>query len=544
MNWKKIALSLVPLVCFSCAQNSSGSFEESSFESSLENSSSVEVSSESLVESSSSFEESSKESSSSPVASSSIEKPKHAYNGEFYGSDDFKELFDHESDIKISVSMTDASARFMNDYQYYYDSTLNDVYVPADIKFNVNGKETLIEEVGIRMKGNTSRRQFFVGGAICYSFHFKISFKATFDSDLYNLPETSQFKKTWATKAERKARKNRQFCGMDKLDFKYLPRNWRQGYPGTNSVEIYAYDSFIKAGLLAPYSHVSNMTIKSSNSSFSYLCQIVEPIDKCFLEKRFLGSEADGDLYKCAASAKGWATLERADAVEKIEDEKGYNIGGRVVGGKIGVEDCYNRYRPCYDLKTNDDGENSDFSNMVRLINTLHDVAQRGATKEHLEEVVDADYFLAYSAMSVILGNPDDLRYNANNYYIYFLPSTKKALFIPYDYDWCLGWYWDGCHAAHINATDIWNESHGDGYPRIMDTMIYKTQGNVSYSKKDYQTTYKRYVLNYLSELGILEFDNYKLLSFTLAKTQRNEFSVVEDYMESKFNAIVSNLSV
>ena len=36
-------------------------------------------------------------------------------------------------------------------------------------------------------------------------------------------------------------------------------------------------------------------------------------------------------------------------------------------------------------------------------------------------------------------GNPDDYRYNYNNYYLYFLKSSNKAIFIPYDMDRCYG---------------------------------------------------------------------------------------------------------
>jgi hypothetical protein len=37
------------------------------------------------------------------------------------------------------------------------------------------------------------------------------------------------------------------------------------------------------------------------------------------------------------------------------------------------------------------------------------------------------------------MGNPVDLRNNYNNCYVYFLKSSGKAVFIPYDYDRCLG---------------------------------------------------------------------------------------------------------
>ena len=49
------------------------------------------------------------------------------------------------------------------------------------------------------------------------------------------------------------------------------------------------------------------------------------------------------------------------------------------------------------------------------------------------------DNFLKFEAVSYFLGNPDDLRNNYNNYYIYFNKSTGKMIFIPYDLDRCLG---------------------------------------------------------------------------------------------------------
>ena len=52
---------------------------------------------------------------------------------------------------------------------------------------------------------------------------------------------------------------------------------------------------------------------------------------------------------------------------------------------------------------------------------------------------MDVDYFLSYAAASYFLGNPDDLRNNYNNCYIYFLKSSDKVIVIPYDYDRCLG---------------------------------------------------------------------------------------------------------
>jgi hypothetical protein len=62
--------------------------------------------------------------------------------------------------------------------------------------------------------------------------------------------------------------------------------------------------------------------------------------------------------------------------------------------------------------------------------------------KATIESVVHMPSFLKYAAASYLMGNPDDMRANMNNTYIYFHPTTGQAYFIPYDYDWTLGLTW------------------------------------------------------------------------------------------------------
>jgi hypothetical protein len=62
----------------------------------------------------------------------------------------------------------------------------------------------------------------------------------------------------------------------------------------------------------------------------------------------------------------------------------------------------------------------------------------REISKEGIAELMDIDNFISFAAVSWFLGNPDDLRNNYNNYYLYFTPEGK-AMFIPYDYDRTLG---------------------------------------------------------------------------------------------------------
>ena len=139
----------------------------------------------------------------------------------------------------------------------------------------------------------------------------------------------------------------------------------------------------------------------------------MEPVDKAFLEKRFSGDDAKGDLYKC-----GWtnqpANLTNANSIG-IEDED---------SGKFYV----------YDLKTNK--KTSTHAALKNLISRLNSPT---LTKEELAKLVDLDSFISYAAVSYFLGNPDDMRNNYNNYYLYFVPSTGQCVVIPYDFDRCLG---------------------------------------------------------------------------------------------------------
>nr|MCR4562729.1 CotH kinase family protein [Bacilli bacterium] len=320
--------------------------------------------------------------------------------------------------------------------------TYGDVYFPANLTISVNGVTSSYEEVGVKMKGNTTRREVVDSeGNIYQPCHFKVSLKATFDDYLYDLEEFTQFKHDWSSDAAgRKARKKRNYEGLEKFDLKYLPRN--HGRCGIESV--YANYLFQKNGVLAPNSNFASVTLDNGVSTLEGSYELIEPIDKDFLKRRLPTSEVSGDLYKCRYLAMGKANLNRDGAVEEVYDEAGHTIGGRVANGKIGVEDDYAGYHPLYALKTNDDlGEDSDFSKMANYINTLWNIRYMSLGRDVLDSVLDISSFAKMEAISYLLGNFDDQRHNANNYYIYFRPSDGKAIYIPYDWDWALG-QWEG----------------------------------------------------------------------------------------------------
>lgn len=150
---------------------------------------------------------------------------------------------------------------------------------------------------------------------------------------------------------------------------------------------------------------------------------INEPIDKIFLEKNLPEEAQGGDLYKC-----GWAGWHNASFTET---------------GSIGLEDEDAGKFYAYDLKTNK--KTSEHQQLIGLIQQLND---GDVSREEFASLVDVDYFLRFAAVSYMLGNPDDLRNNYNNCYIYFRGDTGQLLVIPYDYDRCLG------------VTAHWNPTH------------------------------------------------------------------------------------
>jgi hypothetical protein len=81
--------------------------------------------------------------------------------------------------------------------------------------------------------------------------------------------------------------------------------------------------------------------------------------------------------------------------------------------------------------------------NLVKTLATMNSLSTPSEKVTALNRVVDIDKFLMYIAVSYLTGNPDDMRNNMNNTYIYFDSLTNKAYFIPYDLDWSLGLTWD-----------------------------------------------------------------------------------------------------
>lgn len=321
----------------------------------------------------------------------------------------FEALFNKQNYISIRLDIPEKEMlKLQSDYESYSSwGSKSPIYRMANLYVAITdtgGKtsEYTIEQVGIRMKGNTSRNSFYSKSEGMYNLvHFKLDFGETFDDEDYYGDDAI----VWESKEIRKERKNRTFATLEKLDLK-----WNRNFDTTYIREGYAYDFYREAGVIAPHTNLASIDI---NDDHAGVFSIYEPIDDIFLEKNLPEEALGGDLYKLGWTSEG-ATFTSFSSYG-VEDED---------SGKFFV----------YDLKTNK--KKSDHSSLKNLIQTLN---KSNLTKEEFESVVDTESFLTYSAVSYLLGNPDDLRNNYNNSYIYFRKDNGKMIVIPYDLDRVFG---------------------------------------------------------------------------------------------------------
>lgn len=330
----------------------------------------------------------------------------------------FEQLFDLENKITISLHMERSElAKLQEDYNHYSSfGSKSPIYRMADLEITIETAEKsttyTIEQVGVRMKGNTSRNDFYSAQDGIYNLvHLKISFQETFDDPEYYGSDALEW-----TDADRKARKERTFATLSKLDMK-----WNRCYDSSYLKEHYAYEIYRSYGILTPHTNLASVNWSGLHMG---VYTIYEPVDKTFLKKNLPEEQLGGDLYKLGWTSSGASFTSLSS---------------------IGIENEDSGEFYTYDLKTNK--KTSTHEALTALITRLNSGL---VTKSDLAELVDMDAFLRYAAISYLLGNPDDLRNNYNNCYIYFRGDTGQLLLIPYDCDRCLG------------VTRHWNPT-GDG---------------------------------------------------------------------------------
>lgn len=320
----------------------------------------------------------------------------------------YQQLFDPETKLQIDLDMSDKELqKLQEDYERYRNmGSKSPIYRLGNLTVTVTtDRDTvsyLIKEVGARMKGNTSRTSFYNKEEGIYKYiHFKFDFQETFDDEEYYGSDS----KVWETDAARKERKNRTFATLEKLEMR-----WNKLYDSTYLKESYTYDIFRSEGVLAPQCNIGVLNWSGARMG---IYTVQEPVDELFIQRNVPQADQGGDLYKLGWTNDG-ATFTNTDSIGAEDEDK----------SKFYI----------YDIKTNK--KTTTHQDLITMIQTLN---SGSLTKARFADVVDVDNFLRFAAVSYFIGNCDDLRNNYNNCYVYFLKSSGKAVFIPYDYDRCLG---------------------------------------------------------------------------------------------------------
>ena len=206
---------------------------------------------------------------------------------------------------------------------------------------------------------------------------------------------------------------------------------------------------------------------------------------------------------------------------------------------EVGVRNWETNYRPTYGKETNQDI--IDYSTLIDFTRNLNNYS--GLTlKNYLEDNFDVDMFIRALAVNVLLGNPDDYRGNANNYYLYFDVNDYLS-FIPFDYDHSMGVGWSG-HPVFIDYTignDIY-EWEGSSFSVYSD---YTPLVDKVLEFEEYQILYENYLEQFIND-GSFSYTYYNNLFNTLESVYGDEFDMNNDklyYITAKTNAVLEDIT-
>lgn len=395
-------------------------------------------------------------------------------------------LFDNANYHKIVLSFSRENFdKLIDDMQNYYDefgSYRDNTIQEVDLRYE-DGDGNVIDEyeVGFRTRGNIFTRRLPVvldddGNVVGYQ---QVSFQLEFN-DTFDYPVNS---------TEYKALKERRLFDLEQLNFKYVRAD------DTSIVtEIAAYELYRAAGLAAPDTALCVVYFDIDGTIVPYgLFTMVEPVDDVFV-RRYFGKNQDGsigDLWKCVWQNGGPATLQPLSRY----DYDGINTD------RLGVSDYNAGYRMDYQLKTNKD--TSDFSSLLTFMDRLNDddvVNYRNV----LESSLDVDSWLKTLAVGFLVGNPDDYRYDANNYYLYFYEG--KAVYVSYDNDQCLGFGWNPFGDFTVD-NDIYHEETAQTWFSYDDLPLVANVLAID----DYRTAYEDYLDAFTDpDTGLFDYADFR----------------------------------
>ena len=307
-------------------------------------------------------------------------------------------LFDDTklAEIRISISLDE-----WNSLLAKYDEDNNTPeYVRCDkVSFVREDKDLTVKNVGLRLKGNTSRRR-----------------PEGWSGETHKTTDPHWRRVHYALNC-RKFSEEGSFDGIRRINLKYAKDD------ASYIREHYSYDLLKKYGVwTAPMTSWCKLKIKIGPDDPVYfgVYLMIESIDMRYVKRRKdkFGSD-EGWLWKCA-----WGSdLKNTDT------------------WRFHFDDNTSKSYP-YELKN---GEKEDFNaaraQLMSFISKLNRL-KGDELKEWLTKVCDVDLLLKMYAAYVALGHWDDYWNNMNNFYLYFNShdtENYKVFMLPYDLDNTLG---------------------------------------------------------------------------------------------------------
>lgn len=369
-------------------------------------------------------------------------------------------LYDITAVPEITITVTEED---WNTYLHNFDHNHhNSIYVPAKWTFRKGDEVWHRDSVGLRARGNTSRRRpegsagqdHVRNGAKWHHAHFGIKF-------------------TEYTTGER-------FFGSDRVVLK-----WFNNDP-SYCREIFCYDLFRRfdvwsaprASYCRLYIHIEG----DDEPAYFGVYALIEGVRKGWRDDRKKDGylpDNTGNLWKAAYNMCGQADLSDFNSTRT---------------GKMGVADDEHLYS--YALKTNKEklsAAKTELYNFMEKMRPLTSGTEQ--LKTYLEENMDVDLFLRALAVNVAVGMWDDYWVNANNYYFYF-DANHRFYFVPYDYDNTLGTTKpiNGLQNAGTQNPLYWGSRNGD---RLL---IRKVLSISAYEQK-----YKDYLKQIITSPNLME---------------------------------------
>ena len=242
--------------------------------------------------------------------------------------------------------------------------------------------------------------------------------------------------------------------------------------------EALAWRLLSRAGVPSPRHTYAKLAF---DTNYRGLFSVIEQVDNRFLKDRF-GKNHQGNLYKAGCGDVGCATL-------------GYRTG--LDGDDTGCQYFIPRAdRHTYRLRTNKyNPEKNTYDDLACLIRTINGIGLRGgsgrfdtdAYRDAMDRIMNTRAFLRWASVNILLGGWDNYFATPSNYYLYnsghegsekdFMASPY-FIFIPWDYDNCLGIDYYGIRWQYANIIDwpsntipYWNNRKSSHIPLVQNLL-------------------------------------------------------------------------